>query len=128
MNSEYRQYLSVRYRNLAIPSDVNRLNQIGDVIVYWNLIPYDVERIYGRFEIYTSMNEEEPMLEIPFDEEVIHGTLDYRKEETYFLISNEKPSNECRSIRFFSHYDIPIAIYKITIDKLKLLMKYIEVK
>lgn len=128
MNSKYREYLSVRYSNLAIPPDVHRLNQIADVIVYWKSIPKDIERIHGYLDIYTSMNDEEPVLEIPFDEQVVHGSLDYRKEETYFLISNEKPSNECRSIQFFSHYNIPIAVYKITIDKLKLLSKYIEVK
>lgn len=92
------------------------------------MISPQIQRIHGYIEISTLMKSEESTLRIPFDEEVLHGSLEYEKEETYFFISNENPSNECRSIRIFNQYDIPLVIYNITINKQKLLSKYIEVK
>lgn len=128
MTGDYRDYLTVHSKRLPIPPDLYRLSQIADVIVHWNLIPREIQRIYGHIEMYTSMNSEEPTLRIPFDEQVLHGSLDYQKEETYFFISNENPSNECGPIRVFNQYDVPLVVYNITINKLKLLSKYIEVK
>jgi hypothetical protein len=71
------------------------------------------------------------MLEIPFDEIILHGSLDYEKENTLFHISslnNELINEQCRPVRFMNGFNIPLSIYNITVNNAESLSQYIKVK
>jgi hypothetical protein len=125
-----RNYITVHYKNLQLPPDINRLNQIADITIDPHLIPNDIHHIHGYIQVYTSSSIHNPALEIPFDEIILHGTLDYKKEETHFHIasSNKKKVEQCRPIQFLSRYNTSISVYNITFEKIDLLSQYIKVK
>lgn len=129
---EHQKYITVQYNNFQIPPDIHRLNQIADIIIHPNLIPNHIEHIHGYIQVYTSSYNEEPVLKIPFYERILHGSLDFKKEETYFYISNDelktKKPEQCQPIRIFNRYNTSISVYNITINKFELLSKYIQVK
>jgi hypothetical protein len=132
VSPEHRDYITIRYKHLQISPDIHRLNQIADITIHPNLIPDNIEHIHGYVEVYTSMNNEKPILKIPFDERILHGSLDFKKEETHFFISNNELNNKqnelCQPIRVFNRYNTPISVYNITINNFELLSKYIQVK
>ena len=126
--------MTIFYKNLQIPADINRLNQIADITIAPKLIPNDIDRIHGYVQVYTSSNPNEPVLEIPFDEQILHGSVDYSKEESLFYIpsSSNQMNNEnfeqCRPIKFINLYNTPISVYNITLEKQLLLSQHIKVK
>ncbi len=128
MTSEHENYMTIRYKNLLIPPDIYRLNQIADITIHPNLIPNDIQHIHGYIQVYTSTNPEEPVLQIPFDERILHGSLDFNKEETHFYISNNQQIDQFQSIKLLNRYNTPISVYNITINKFELLSKYTQVK
>lgn len=127
INSEYRNYFTIQYKNLQIFPDIHRLNQIADIIIHPKLIPNNIDHISGYIEVYTSMNNKEPVLKILFDERIIHGSLAFKKEETYFYISNKEFLKSCQPIRVFNRYNTSVSVYNIKVDQFNTLSKYIQV-
>lgn len=128
MTAEHRDCITVRYKNLQILPDIHRLNQIADITIHPNLIPDNINRINGYIEVYITTNNEKPVLKIPFDERILHGSLDFKREEIYFYIPNDELYKSCQTIRVFNRYETSISVYNITINKLDVLSKYIQVK
>lgn len=120
--------MTVRYRNHPILPNIHYLTQIADVIIHLNLIPDYIQHIHGYVQVYTSSNHDEPVLNIPFDEKIIQGSLDFKEEDTYFYLSESKSIEECQPIKLFNRYTTPISVYNITINKFELLSRYIQVK
>jgi hypothetical protein len=120
--------MSVRYKKQPIVPDIHRLNQIADVTIHLDLIPNYIERIHGYVQVYTSSNHDQPVLKIPFDEKILHGSLDFNEEETYIYLSDNQLIDEYQSIKLFNRYNTPISVYNITIDKFELCSRYIQVK
>ena len=99
--------------------------------IYPNLIPDHIHRIHGDVQIDTSLNSYESTLKIPFDERILHGSLDYTEGDNYFYISSlniNKDIDQCRPILLFNRFPMTISVYEIIIDKLDLLSQYIKVK
>jgi hypothetical protein len=125
--------MTIFYKNLQIPPDINRLNQIADITITPKLIPNNIDRVHGYVQVYTS-NHNEPVLEIPFDEQILHGSVDYSKEESLFYIpsSSNEMNNEnfeqCRPIKFLNLYNTPISVYNITLEKQIFFSQHIKVK
>ena len=134
MTQEHRNYITVHYKNLQIPPDIHRLNRIAEITIHPQLIPGNIQHIQGYVQVYTSSNNEEPVLEIPFDEIILHGSLDYDKENTRFYISSSNNellngnTEQCRPIRFLSRYNLPLSVYNITTNNAEALSPYIKVK
>jgi hypothetical protein len=128
VTTEHENYMTVRYKTQPIPPDIYRLNQIADVTIHLELIPDDIERINGYVQVYTSGNHEEPMLKIPFDEKILHGSLDFNEQEAYVYLSDNQLTENCQPIKLFNRYKTPISVYNIVINKLELLSRYIQVK
>jgi hypothetical protein len=95
-----------------------------------NYITIHFQHIQGYVQVYTSSNREEPMLEIPFDEIILHGSLDYEKENTLFHISslNNENTEQCRPVRIMNGFNIPLSVYNITVNNAESLAQYIKVK
>jgi len=134
VTEEHRNYITIHYKNLQIPPDIHRLNRIAEITIHPKLIPDHIQHIQGYVQVYTSSNTEEPMLEIPFDEIILHGSLDYEKENTLFHIpsSNNELINEntekCRPVRIMNGFNIPLSVYNITVNNAESLSQYIKVK
>lgn len=110
------------------------MQQIADITIHPNLVPVNINHINGYVQVYTSSNNEDPALEIPFDEIIYHGSLEYQKEDTYFYIpslnyelNNEKRS-KCRPIKILNQFSLPISVYNITLNSLEQISQYIKVK
>ncbi|CAF4170376.1 unnamed protein product [Rotaria sp. Silwood2] len=131
---EHRNYITVHFKSLPIPPDIHRLNQIADITIHPNLIPNDIHEIYGYVQVYTSLNNEEPVLEIPFQETILHGSLHYKKEDTFFYIPslNHALANDnikqCQSIKLLNQYNTPISVYNVTVNKLELLSQFVKIE
>ncbi len=128
-------YVTVHHEKVQVPSGIHHLTKIAELTIHPQLIPKDIKRIRGSVQVYT-LNNAEPSLQIPFRANVIHGSIGYDKETTLIYIpsssttdsSNEKKTDECRPIKFFNQFNIPLIIYNATTDKPELLSQYIKVK
>ena len=131
-------YVTVRHENVLIPGGIHRLSKIADLTIYPHLIPADVKRVRGSVQVYTispgSSTRREPALQIPFRATILHGSLDYDKETTYFYIgpsstkSIDEKKQECRSIKFMNRFDESMVIFNVTTDKVDLLSQFVKVK
>lgn len=98
------------------------------------MIPNHIHHIYGYIQVYAWLNDKQTILEIPFDETILHGTINYKKEDTYFYISfsNNESINtipkQCQPIKIFNEYNIPVFVYNITVNNVDQLSKYVKVK
>ncbi|CAF0885194.1 unnamed protein product [Adineta steineri] len=130
VEEKHRKYITIQYKTLPIPPGIHRLNQIAELTIHPTLIPTSIKQIHGYVQVYILSTNEKLAIEIPFDETVIHGSLDYDKDNTYIYISssnNEFNNEECRPISFVNLYNMPIAIYNITTVDQELLSSYINI-
>ncbi|CAF1175327.1 unnamed protein product [Rotaria sp. Silwood1] len=131
---EHKNYITIHFKNLPIPSDIHRLNQIADVTIHPNLISNNIHYINGYIQVYSLSNNEEFVLEIPFHETILHGSLHYKKEDTFFYISSSNHESvndnikQCQSIKLLNQYNIPISVYNITVNKLELLSQFVKIE
>ncbi|CAF5046354.1 unnamed protein product, partial [Rotaria sp. Silwood1] len=129
---EHKNYITIHFKNLPIPSDIHRLNQIADITIHPNLISNNIHYINGYIQVYSLSNNEEFVLEIPFHETILHGSLHYKKEDTFFYISSSNHESvndnikQCQSIKLLNQYNIPISVYNITVNKLELLSQFVK--
>jgi hypothetical protein len=95
-----------------------------------------MKRIRGSVQIHTSSSSdnEQPVLQIPFRATVLHGSLDYDKESSYFYIpsssveaSNEK-REECQAVKLMNRFNVSMVIYNITTSNMELFSRYVKVK
>jgi hypothetical protein len=131
-------YVTVHHEKVQVPVGIHHLTKIAELTIHPQSIPKDVKRIRGSVQIYTlsSLNNAEPTLQIPFRANVIHGSIGYEKETTLIYIpssssidssTNEKKKDECRPIKFYNQFNLPLIIYNATTDKPELLSQYIKV-
>lgn len=112
-----------------IPPDIHRWNKVAELTLHSSLIDDDVKSIYGTIQIFTLPSIHDAVsLEIPFYTTILHGSLEYERQSTYFYISSNNSTNEeCRSIEFTNRFDVPMAISNISTDKIDLLSQYVKV-
>lgn len=103
------------------------------------MIPYDVTRIRGSVEVFasscaaSSSDMKEPTLRIPFRTTVLHGSLDYDRETTFFYIplssavSSNTYTDECRAIKLVNRFQTTMVIYNVTADKSSLISHFMNV-
>jgi hypothetical protein len=128
-------YATIHHEKVQVPAGIHHLTKIAEVTVHPHLIPADVKRIRGSVQIFTlsTINNDEPVLQIPFRATVLHGSLDYEKDTTYFYIPPHltdamvEKRQECQSIKLINRFNTSFVIYNITTDKTQLLTQYIEV-
>lgn len=113
--------------------DVHRWHQVAELTLHPSLIPKDITSIYGSVQIETHPSIDDPVtLEIPYQATILHGSLDYDHQSTYFYISSSSSSKEkteeCRMIEFFNRFNVPITIFNVSTDQSDLLSLYLKVK
>jgi hypothetical protein len=126
---QHSKYITVQYKNVPIPADILRSNQILDITIHANLVPKEVQYINGSLKVYTSSNNAKPSLKVPFYAIMLHGSLDFNLEDVNFHISpsaNVKPE-QCQSVKLINRFNTTIAVYNITLDNIEA-SKYIKVK
>ncbi|CAF3551098.1 unnamed protein product [Rotaria sordida] len=128
-------YVTVHYEKVQIPTGIHQLTKIADLTINPYSIPKEITRIRGSVEIYPlSSYTDEPILRIPFRATILHGSLDYDREATYFYIpsssidsSNDK-KEECRQIKLVNRFNTTMVIYNVTVDKMDQLSQYMNLK
>jgi hypothetical protein len=128
-------YVTVHHEKVQVPIGIHHLTKIAELTIHPQSIPKDIKRLRGSVQIYT-LNSVEPTLQIPFRANVIHGSIGYEKETTLIYIpssstdsssTNDKKKEECRPIKFYNQFNLPLIIYNATTDKPELLSQYIKV-
>lgn len=81
-------HLIVHYEKLQIPAGLHQLTKIAELTVQPLLIPNDIKRVRGSVQVYTqpASTVDEPTLQIPFRTTVLHGSVDYDRNASYFYI------------------------------------------
>ncbi|CAF4461293.1 unnamed protein product [Rotaria socialis] len=133
-------YATVNHEKVQVPTGIYHLTKIAELTIHPHLIPRDMTRLRGSVEVYSSssssssLNDEEPALRIPFRATVLHGSLDYDKEATYFYIPSLSTDEsydkieQCRPIKLINRFNTSMVMYNATTDATGLLLQYMNIK